>query len=60
MHFLTVGGHQQLAALFHGERVFPAECQGGGRTAFAEIGFQAAGLIINAGVNYAGIVPGLV
>ena len=58
--FQFIRSHQQLAALPKRQLVRTAKCHGLGSAALAEIGLQTAGLIIDAGMDDAGIAAGLV
>ena len=55
-----VGGDDELAALLVGDVVVVTETNRFAHAAPAEIGFQAARLVVDAGVNDAAVVPGLV
>jgi len=60
LHFQGRGGHQQLAAHLELDPVFAAKPFGGLGAAFAQIGLEAAGGVVDAGVNHPAVMPGLV
>ena len=59
-HLVGVDGHDELAALDVGDRVLGAEVTQQAATAGAQLGLEAAGLVVDAGVHDAGVVTGLV
>ncbi|MNN22455.1 hypothetical protein D3C81_1358130 [compost metagenome] len=60
LHFQVVGGHQQLAALVVTDAVLVAEGLGGLVAFQAEARLQAARGVVDAGMDYATVVAGLV
>jgi len=54
------GGHNHLPADFMLQAVLAAEFHHGGGALDAKLGLQGSGLVINAGVNHAAVVPALV
>ncbi|MNO89095.1 hypothetical protein D3C76_805670 [compost metagenome] len=60
LHFHGVGGDQQFAADVECDAVFGAEILGGLGAALAQLGLEAAGGVVDARVNHAAVVAGLV
>ncbi|MCY1406192.1 hypothetical protein D9M71_214510 [compost metagenome] len=60
LHLQLAGGHQQLAALVVADAVPVAEGLGGLVAGQAELRLEAAGGVVDAGVDHAAVVPGLV
>ena len=58
-NFFGSGGHDQLAALFVGDGVLGAEALHGGASGDAVARLERAGAVVEAGVDDAGVVSGL-
>ena len=58
--FCLVGGDDDLAAFVEGDVMFGSEVGQEGDASAAEGGFQAAGFLVEAGVDDTGVVTGLV
>lgn len=60
LHLQWRGGHQQLAADLELDPVLGAELLGGLGAALAQVGLEAARCVVDAGMDHAAVVPGLV
>ena len=60
LHFDVVGGDDDLAAFVKGDVVFGGEVGQEGNASATECGFEAAGFVVEAGVDDSGVMTGLV
>jgi hypothetical protein len=59
-HFKGGGCHEKLAALSEGQIMGVAKIHGGFRPLFTKVCLEAAGFIVDSGMDYPGVMTGLV